>query len=403
LAAGLACGVLLVASSLAPAAHALRKAAKVTTPPPATSTNFNLQVTPSPLVTTLSPGQKTQVQLKIFNGGNGSENLQIDPRAFTISTDSSQQNLLNTPPTYIASWTSFSSPKFTIQSQQWFTETITFNTPKDAGFSYAFALVISRQSVPQLQGSGRILQGSVAIFTLANVDRPGATSDLEVSSFTSSKRVYDYLPATFDIHFRNNGNTIAQPLGNIFIQRSANSTGSIDTLNINDKGSYILPNTERTISATWSDGFPAYKTTTNADGSTSRKLVWNWANLSKLRIGRYTAHLVAVYNQGGRDIPIVGNVTFWVIPWKILLVPLIIILLLVFAAFIIIRSMVRGTKRKVSKRKGKKAAAEASDSENGPAEKTATKPQKKSQKLKKTAAKDDAAATPAAGDDADED
>ncbi|HSX31252.1 MAG TPA: hypothetical protein VLE99_05020, partial [Candidatus Saccharimonadales bacterium] len=39
----------------------------------AQSTDFSLQVTPSPLVTTVKPGIKTQVQLRIRNGGNGSE------------------------------------------------------------------------------------------------------------------------------------------------------------------------------------------------------------------------------------------------------------------------------------------------------------------------------------------
>jgi hypothetical protein len=91
-----------------------------------------------------------------------------------------------------------------------------------------------------------------------------------------------------------------------------------------------------------------YKTTA-VNGTESQKLVWNWAKLSQLRIGRYTAHLVAVYNQAGRDVPIEGTVSFWVIPWKILLVLLLVVLLVLFALFILVRSIVRFIRKRIHK------------------------------------------------------
>lgn len=400
LAVSLVGGVLLLANSLAtPNAHAAsRKAALPATPPPATSTDFSMQVTPSPLVVTVKPGVKTTQELKIHNGGNGSENLKIEPKAFTLSYDGTKVNLLDSAPPDISNWVSFSAPKFTIQANQWFTEEVTFNTPRTAGFSYSFALSLSRQSPPTAVPGQRVITGSLAVFTLVNVDRPDATSSLQVVKFTSSKRVYEYLPATFSVSFQNNGNTITQPLGNIFMQRNATSKTPIDSLDVNSTQGYILPGTTRVITATWNDGFPAYQTVANSDTSSTKKLVWNWANLSKLRIGRYTAHLVAVYSQGGRDVPIEGNVTFWVIPWKILLIPLVIILLLLFAAFIIIRSMVRGTHRKVTKRKAKKTAAGEAKAEADEESEVVEKPAKKAKKqatgtkAKTTKAKSDEAA-----------
>lgn len=391
LAVALASGVLLFANTAAPAASAItRKSALPATPPPSTSTNFSLQVTPSPLVVTVKPGVKTTQELKIHNGANGSENLKIEPKAFTLSYDGSNVNLLDTAPPDISNWITFSAPKFTVQANQWFTEEVTFNTPKTAGFSYSFALNITRQTPPAASAGQRVITGSLAIFTLVNVDRPDATSSVEVVKFSSSKHVYEYLPATFSVSFRNSGNTIVQPLGNIFMQRDATSKVPIDSLNVNSSQGYILPGTTRVIKASWNDGFPAYQSVAGSDNKTEQKLVWNWADLSKLRIGRYTAHLVAVYNQAGRDVPIEGNVTFWVIPWKILLIPLAIILLLLFATFIIIRSMVRGTKRKVSKRKAKQAAADdASNEDDEPVEKPAKKPKKPAKKPKQVAVETD--------------
>jgi len=360
---GLCLGLLvLLVSPLTASVSALRSTA-ASTPPPATSTNFSLQVTPSPLVATVKPGVKTQLELKIHNGGTGSENLQIAPRSFTLSNDSTKVDLHDTTPPDIASWISFSQPKFTMQAGQWLSEEVSLNVPKTAGFSYSFALVISRQSAPKAAPGQRIIQGSLAVFTLINVDRPGATSNLEVKTFLSAKRVYDYLPATFSVRFRNNGNTIGQPYGNIFIQRSANSKTPIDSLTVNETKGYILPGTERTITADWNDGFPSYHTTTDSSGKTHRQLVWDWSKLSKLRFGRYTAHLVAVYNQAGHDVPIEGNVTFWVIPWKILLIPLVILLLLLFAIYMMVRGVVRGIRRKAAKRQAKKTTAAAPEAD----------------------------------------
>jgi hypothetical protein len=196
----------------------------------------------------------------------------------------------------------------------------------------------------------------LAVFTLVNVDRPGATSSLTVSNFSVSKRFYEYLPAKFSITFRNTGNTIAQPYGNLFLQRTPTSKIPLGTLAVNENKGYILPGTARTVSATWTDGFPVYRPVTNADGSTSQKLVWNWTKLSQLRIGRYTAHLVAVYSQAGRDVPIEGNVSFWVIPWKILIGLVVVVLLLLFAVFTLVRAIVRSIRKRHAKRLQKKDA-----------------------------------------------
>jgi archaellum component FlaF (FlaF/FlaG flagellin family) len=156
------------------------------------------------------------------------------------------------------------------------------------------------------------------VFTLINVDRPGATSSLEVPAFSTSQHVYEYLPATFNVQFHNTGNTILQPYGNVFVQRTASSKTPLATLVVNETKGYILPGSTRTVSAQWNDGFATYQPVAT-DGSTRKHLQVDWSKLSHFRIGRYTAKLVAVYSDGQHDIPIEGTVTFWVIPWRAIL------------------------------------------------------------------------------------
>jgi len=294
--------------------------------------DFNLQVTPSPLVTTVKPGVKSTVELKVRNGGSGTENLKIEPRSFKFDSKTGKVNLEDDTSPPVAPWISFSAPKFSVATGQTFSEQITLNFPKESGFSYSFALVISRQVNPKPVAGQRAINGSLAVFTLVNVDRPGAKSSLQVVSFTTTKKLYEYLPATIDVRFHNNGNTIVQPLGNIFIQRSVSSKKPLATLVVNKNQGYILPDTERTFSTQWNDGFATYQGEVQPDGTEKQNLQIDWSKLSHFRIGKYTAKMVAVYSDGQHDVPIEGTVSFWVVPWRAIMLFIAIVVGLYFFA-----------------------------------------------------------------------
>ncbi len=315
------------------------------------ASDFSLQVSPSPLVTTIKPGTTTNLELKVRNTGTGTEELKIEPRKFTVEKGG-QVKLDDTAPSEIAQWISYSAPRFSVKPGEWFTQEVRIALPKDTGFSYSLALVLSRTNNPDVKdASGRLIQGSLAVFTLINVDRPGAVRKLEVEKFSTSAGIYEYLPASINVQFKNSGNTIIQPYGNVFIQHTSDDKTPLATLPVNDKKGYILPGSERTLNAQWSDGFPTYQTTTAADGSQKTTGVWDWSQLSHFRIGRYTAKLVAVYNDGQRDVPIEQEVTFWVLPWKIILGALIVLVILIFGIWTILRkvwSMLRRGKRRKS-------------------------------------------------------
>lgn len=320
---------------------------------------FSLQVTPSPLVATVKPGQATELELQIRNAGTTAEELKIEPRAFRFDDATGQVSLQDTTPPDIADWISLSNPTFTVQPGAWFTQKVRISLPKDSGFSYSFALVISRAKAP-VKTDGRVIKGSLAVFTLINVDRPGATSRLEVVSFTASKKVYEYLPAELSVRLKNTGNTIVQPYGNIFVGRGGDP---ISTLKVNETKGYILPETSRTLTTEWTEGFPVHETTTDGD-KTSQKTVWDWANAADFRLGHYTAKLVAVYSDGKHDVPIEGEVSFWVIPWKILLGMFVVALLVLVGLWSLVRKIIRGIKRLRSPKKTEPTPEKAEQIQN---------------------------------------
>jgi hypothetical protein len=312
------------------------------------SSGFSVLITPSPIVTTVNPGKITTLQLKILNNGSDSEDLNMAPKGFSVNDSTGQVKISSSAPSGIDSWISFSEPNFTIASGQWFTENINLNVPKDAGFSYYFVLSITKRNGPVVS-SGRTINASVDDFVLLNVNRPGATESLNLVSFKASRKVYQWLPATFTASFKNTGNTIIAPSGNIFIKRSPNSKTSIDTLTINGNGGYILPGSNRIFSSKWSNGFPAYVSTTNASGAAQTHLSWSLNKSSSFRFGKYSATLVAIYDNGTADVPLTSSVSFWVLPWVLILIVFIVLLIFAYGFWSLGRRVIKVSKRKKNK------------------------------------------------------
>lgn len=306
---------------------------------------FSIQVTPSPLVATVKPGQQTNLDLKIYNSGSAAVDLKIQARNFDVNAKTGKVEIDDTSEARVKDWVSFRAPQFTVQPGQWYTQTVRIDMPKDAGYSYHFAVVISQESIPDQAEKGRLLKGSVAVFTLLNVDRPGAVRKLDAVELQVDKQVYEYLPATISVSFRNTGNTILQPYGNIFVQRSPNDTKSIATLPVNENRGYILPGSVRELSTTWSDGFP--RIVKDSDGNAREE--WDWSRIGKFRFGLYTVKLVGVYNDGQRDIPLESEVSFWVIPWKILAVLLIIVIFVMIGVWSLLHKVLNPLIKRVRK------------------------------------------------------
>lgn len=311
---------------------------------------FALQVTPSPIIETVKPGEYKEIEFQIRNQSSNKENLRVDLRKFEVNSENGDIELSEEVPQDVASWVRVQTPTFTVGPGAAFNEKLIANPPDSVGFSYNFAVVISRSQEPNVTTGNTKLKGSVAVFTLLSVDKPGATRKLEVKVFTSRKRLYEYLPATFVTTLTNTGNTIVQPYGNIFIQRSPTALQPITTLSLNSKGAYILPGVSRSLVVNWDQGFPRYVETKDADNaSLKQQLQWDWANVQQLRIGKFYAKLVAVYNDGQRDVPIEAVVSFWVIPWKLGLVVVLLLIVLAIGIITIIRKPVKTIKNRRKK------------------------------------------------------
>ncbi|HSW66498.1 MAG TPA: hypothetical protein VLI54_05160 [Bacillota bacterium] len=284
----------------------------------AAGSDFNIQVAPSPLAISLTPGQQQSASLTVRNFSNHNEVLRPSLTGFRMDSHSQKISLTGRPPADMANWVSFEQQTLTLGPGAARNLDISFATPNDVGFSYSAAITLSRVGEGTQSGTTS-LKGSVAIFCLININRADAKSALAIDSFKANKSSYEFLPASFDLSLKNNGNVIAQPTGTVFIQRSFSDNTPLATLPINSQGGYILPSTSRSFNADWKNGFPAYVANPAVPGKPATyHLEWNWSHLSQLRFGRYVAKAVIIYNDGHNDVPLIASYTFWVVPWRII-------------------------------------------------------------------------------------
>lgn len=114
----------------------------------------------------------------------------------------------------------------------------------------------------------------------------------------------------------------------------------------------MLPKSNRKFTVVWDDGFPSYQTKrqnnqiviSDKSGAPIKELSWDLKSANKFRIGRYTASMTLVYNDGKQDVPINGEVSFWVIPWVPFLIMLVVFALVGVGVFALVRSILRKAK-----------------------------------------------------------
>jgi len=320
---------------------------------------ISLQVSPLPISLSTKPGTTITSDLRIRNVASKTEKLQV--RLLKVKGDDTASIHLTEPTSADewAKWVSFSRPTFDAPPGEWQTIKMTVNVPKTAAFGYYFAVEYLRASQEAPVPEKTVTQGAVATFVLLNAEAPGATREAQITEFTADKKFYEFLPASFKVKVRSSGNVHVVPHGNIFINRGSKQVGVI---NVNaDQGS-ILPQSSRYFEAAWSDGFPVYTAQTKDDqpvldktGRPVNKLQWDFSHANRLRYGHYTAHLVLIYDNGQRDVPLEATVSFWVVPWRIIgvVLGLAVIIIGLITYTIVLRRRLKRPKVYSARRRGK--------------------------------------------------
>ncbi len=297
------------------------------TPAPAATQSIPYQLTTSPVSLNVSgkPGTSVSSDLRVRNDAPTPQKIHISTVKFGAEGEEGRPYLADRgPKDDYFDWVKFSVNDFELPANAWQTVKMTINIPLSAANGYYYGIRFSRVGDDVTNPGKQTLAGSNTILVLLDAVNPNAKRQLEVISFEATKSVYEALPSQFQAKLRNTGNVHIVVAGSVFIMQGKKNLAVID---FNKAGGNILPGSNRIFTNDWSDGFPHFEVQKDEAGKDKLdklgkpiyKIKWNFDQIQKIRFGQYTAKLVAVYQSNdGKDMPLEAEVSFWVIPWRLI-------------------------------------------------------------------------------------
>ena len=325
-----------------------------------TPTNYDVTISPIFFDLSADPGSTVTNKIRLRNNTNyplaiklGVEKISADLNGnITLKTDSSDTTL---------GWITFQNPTFVAQPLEWTDIPFSINIPKDAAYGYYWTITFAQDKTSPLSRSGVSLTGAAAVPILLDVQKAGAKIQGKLTKFSTDSNFYEFPPVNFQVNFVNSGNVHIRPKGSIFIKDWLGR--QLAVLNVNPEQSAVLPNSERSFQSNWDDGFITVEPKTeygqpklDKNGKPETELKINWSKILDLRIGRYAATTLLVVSTPQRDIPYSAETSFWIFPWKVVLLILAVVVFAGIGFYNTIKNFVRRIMRLLGF--GKKEAQE---------------------------------------------
>jgi hypothetical protein len=286
-------------------------------PPP----NFGeaLEIAPPVIYLSVNPGQtiKTQIFLRDISSGP----LVVGGQAndFTAAGEDGTPKILldnadNNNPYSMKTWV-VAPATLNLVPKEVKTMDITINVPKDAAPGGHYGIIRFTATPPSLKSSGVSLSTSLGALMLLTVNGP-VSEKLSVTEFSvnhsgKTGSVFQSGPLNFVQRIKNEGNIHEQPAGQVVITDMFGRR--VATVNMNLPPRNILPASTRKFQE------PLDKAVIG-----NRKL-----------FGRYSAKLTVTYGKDKRTVT--SSLVFWVIPYRVIAV----IVVLLIAGFFALRLAIR--------------------------------------------------------------
>jgi hypothetical protein len=296
----------------------------------------DLAVSPATFDLTAKPGDRITQKFRIRNNSDAPVNLDIKLNKLEINPDSHQP-----VPTPIeaddpfASWIHLDVASVSAKPKEWTDVQYEINVPSNAAFGYYYAFRISPSKDEADSGIGTQVRTEVVLPLLLTVGNQAMNAKGQIDDFSTKQNLYQFMPVNFETTVSNVGNVYIHPKGNIFIESGGKD---VAVLEVNPQSGAVLPGASKKFESNWTGGFFEYQPVIedgqpkmDDKGNQVKSFKINWNKVTDLRIGKYVANLVLVYDDGHKDVSLQSSVSFWVIPY----VPILIILGIILLMFLI--------------------------------------------------------------------
>lgn len=260
-------------------------------------------VGPGKIEVTLNPGERKTVNIQVSNRMGDTRPFQIEVEDFTGSSDPQQTVVLlggERGPYSLKDYISVPETVFELKNGERATIPVTIALPTDAepGGLYGSVLLSTVSKKASTTASASAIVSRIGTLFFINV--PGAVkADGKLASFdtASGRHFFNAGPIDFRLLYANNGSVHVNPYGEIRVKNMFGEEVGI----VEVEPWFAMPSSLRLREVSWSREF---------------------------LFGRYTAQ--AKINRGYDNIIDTATVSFWVIPWNILIAVCVGIFVLVF-------------------------------------------------------------------------
>jgi len=272
-----------------------------------------LQISPALVQLNGEKGKSYTVELKVLNVTGSDLSFKSSVNDFAAKDETGTPSIIldstEPTPTSIQTWVA-SIPAFSLKAHETKTISAIIAIPANAEPGGHYGVIRFSGTSPTLNGTGVGLSASAGTLFLVRV-AGDVTEKLDLSTFeaqTNNKRsaLFEYGPVTFVTRFKNTGNVHVQPKGTILIEDIFQN--KVASLDVNEKNGNILPSSTRRFESTLD---------------------------KKWLFGRFTATTTVGYGTQGQAI--VQSISFWVIPYKLILIGLAILATIIYVLRIAIK------------------------------------------------------------------
>lgn len=275
-----------------------------------------ITISPPKLELTADPGKLVSSEFILINEEKNERKLYLSAENFEAQGETGVPNFLPGD-TGLASWVKVQNEVILLPGE---TKRVPFqiNVPSSADVGGHFAAIFWSSVPPDAIEGGKVSVGAksgVLLFLRVSGDTNEAGGLIEFKT-KNNKKLFSMIPVDFFYRFQNNGSDRINPIGSISIK---NMFGGLTAdLSANKQQGNVLPGSIRKYEIRW------------GDSTNQKKGFWNsvkqeWKNF---HFGYYKANLDISYGTKGDKASLVYG--FFMFPWQLLLIIIVILGLVIF-------------------------------------------------------------------------
>lgn len=273
-----------------------------------------LQISPALVELNAEKGQTYTLKLKVTNVTLTKLVYNASVNDFKAKDEtSSPQILLNgslPSSASVVNWISVPN-NFTLDTQQSLTISANVTIPNNAEPGGHYGVIQFSSHAPDVEGTGVGLSASAGVLVLirvaGNINESASLASFFTATNGKQTSLFESPSIGFVTRIKNEGNIHVKPTGTIVIQDAFGNL--VGTVTVNDTKSNLLPDSIRRFDGEYNKG--------------------GWM------FGMYTANLALGYGTTGQAIT--NTITFWVIPYKLILAGLLVLITFIFISSRLIR------------------------------------------------------------------